>query len=405
MKKPELNTTQVFNMVRVEQQRPTQTPARDAANVYALDARFREQRGRDLPLILHTLSHEFAGQLPALLEKDFELLDGTHAHFQTIIDKHLTAIHEAPNNVQEISRAQQEFVRELVRTLSLLPVKNWNISPRQLVENGGANCSTAAASLQMMIESTARTSGIPTIDYANPPGHAFNMVRFPDGTIFYADPRNGVFENVTHDVVVSRKPGLTIYKLLKPNERMPFRYVTALEKASDGMVAAYLANISEIPDVAAGNFPAAFTNATEQEREQMQREAAQLTGRPEIAPDAIAHTRTTYHQLYEPLNNFFDEPAITEEIAHFEPATQPDEAKVKIGQIIQSNGELRVELRQRRAELRAFLLGDEHTFETSDQALTRLLNDYRTGRAKTWTLLHRTRTEREQEVDAALAQL
>jgi len=405
MKNPDFANTQIFNMVRGEPERPKETPAHEAATAYAHTAHIREMLDRDLPLILQTFSHEFAGQLPAILSRDFELTDGTHVNFQTIIDKHLAAIHEVKTGVPEISKMQQEMVRELVETISKLPVKNWNISPRQLAENGSANCSVAAAALQMMIESTQGSTGITKTDYVNPPGHAFNMVRFPDGNIFYADPRNGIFENVTKEVIVSYKPGLTIYKLTKPNERMPFRYITALSKSSDGMVNAYLGNLSQVPQVLAGNFPTAFEDASQAERDAMQLEARELGTRPELNSESLNHTLTVKDKLYAPLENFFADPDIQEEIAHFEPATQHNEARAGIIKILQTDEALRSELKNRPEELRSFLLADTHEFITTDKTLTRLLADFRDGRAKVWTLLHRIQKEREQEVDAILEQL
>ena len=405
MKNPDFAETQIAEMVRAEPERAEKTPAHEAAEMYAQAARVRQVLGRDIPLILQTFSHEFANQLPTILSRDFDLLSGTHACFQTIIDKHLTAIHEIKTGTREFSKAQQNMVRELVETLSKLPVKNWNISPRQLAENGSANCSVAAAALQMMLESTQGSTGITRIDYVLPPDHAFNIVRFPDGSIFYTDPRNGIFENITNEVVVSYKPGLTIYKLTKPNERMPFRYIPALSKSSDGMVTAYLGNLLEVPRVVSGEFPSAFDDASSTERAAMQQEAQQLARQPKLNPETIEHTRAVKDQLYAPLKAFFDDADIKEEIAHFEPATQPDEASARIGRIIQSNLMLRFELKNRAEELRSFFLADTHAFVTSDETLTQLLSDFRSGRAKTWTLLNRTRAEREQEVDAVLERL
>lgn len=381
-----------------------ETPALKYSHLYADKARLDHVIDREEPTVKEIFLEQFAAHLPAVLHKKLTLQNGSEVYLQTLIDTHLARIQSAHGSVSNIIDAQKNFIRDLVSTLSQLPVKNWNISARQVVENGATNCSSAAAVLQMVIESTASVTGLRMVRYVNPPGHAFNMVHFPDGSIFYADPRNAVFEDITNNVVVTHRPNLIIYTIRRPDYRFPFRYITSSSHSKIDMVRAYLGNLIEVPDVMNGVFPKEFDDETDDELIAMRREVRPLAELSAITPEHIDGTRALHDRLNATRNNFYTDPDIQAEIAHFEVATNP-ESPARISALLINDPLLRADLRSRREQLRQFLLGDIEDIATPNDELTSLLTTFRQERTRAWTLVHRTRTEREHEVDELLGRL
>ena len=355
-------------------------------------------------------SADFVAHLPALLAKKFETKSGEEYTLNTVIEKHLALIanaqaHTHDHTPNEIIEAEQAFVRELVEKLADLPVKNWNLNAEQILENGGTNCSSSAALTQMLLESVQKATGISKIAYANPRGHAFNIVEFADGSIFYTDARNGIFENIGEQVVVTRRETLTIYKLREPSPRLNFRFIPALNNSHTGIIAAYFGNLLEVPDGAAGKFDEAFSELSDAERIEMQQEIKLLLTHPEISPEQIAGTRALFEKINAPIEDFYAEPGIQEEIATFEPVFKSQNLLGQIGTILKSSAELQIELKNRSEELTHFLLGTTEQFETTNPELTELISKYRDNRARTWTLMNRTKTYREQEIASLIQKI
>lgn len=394
----------MFPNMKIIEHEPPETPALKYARRYADKARLDRAVDRGEPVVKEVFFEEFAAHLPAVLQKKLTLQDGSEVCLQTLVDTHIADIQSALASATETVNAQKNFVRDLVLTLSQLPVKNWNISARQIAENGATNCSSAGALVQMIIESTASAAGVRMVRYVSAPGHAFNMVHFPDGTIFYTDPRNAIFEDITDNVVITHTPNLIIYKMRRPDYRFPFRYITSSPDSKNNIVRAYLGNLLAVPDVTQGIFPKEFNDETEDELTAMRHEVHPLAGLPAIAPEHIDKTNDLHDRLNAANENFYADPSIQEELAHFAAAINP-EIRNRLGALLLSHSELRAELRSARDQLRSFLLGDAEDIATSHEELTSMLGAFRQERTRAWTLVHRTRAEREREVDELLSRL
>ena len=351
-----------------------------------------------------TFYNEFASQLPAIMNHVFDVR-GIPTTFKKIIDASIKKISEAKTVTEHIAE-QKNLVKQLVEVLESAPSKNWNISAAQVAHDGATNCSSSAAILQMILESLRAETGIYRIDYANPKGHAFNMVTFLDGSIGYVDGRNGIFDIVTKEISTEITPNLTIYKQRKPTPERPFRFIPAMRDAHKGIVTAYLGNLLEVPDTANGIFDAELQNGTtEQERQEMQKEAAPLLKHPAIAPDQIAHTRKNHEAFYSPMKSFYSDPAVQKEIARWESTNTLGEELKKIGALLEQYPNLRVDLRARKTEFRAFLLNEQTQFSTENVELAELIHAYRAKYDRAMILMHRPKSKRTEEIDALLSRL
>ncbi len=370
----------------------------ESLEMIALETELRAETQR-------VLDREFIAPLRDVLEAELPSKTGETFRLGEVVDRNIEAIKGAESDEQRAER-QKTLVSELVNTIKQLPSDSWSCSTRQLLENKAANCSNAASLLALILEQRQDDTGIKKFEYANPQGHSINIVSFDDGTMCYADPRNGVFEDVTKRMTVEDQPEMRLYVLKDPEPKMPHRFYPAVKKLHDIIVGVYAANMSEVPMFARGEFDENMKRtAPPEELAKMQAQAQVAQQREEINDKTAEKYKEMAARLKAPVRAFRNTDRFKMEAEMMKTGNDAEDALKRIGTRVRSQSELKQKLYNAKPSIRAFLLGESSETTVGDIEVEAALRLYRDAQQTADTLLHKSDEEKQHRVDRLLEKI
>lgn len=150
--------------------------------------------------------------------------------------------------------SQEKITKTLIENMKRIP-SGQSMSVRHAAEIGKMYCSVSAATFQLMMEKIQPQLGVKS-EYVSPVDHAANVVRIGD-KIFFADPRNGIFDDITANLTEEDREGLKIYRA-KSNgifsDKVLFSILPSMTDSSRAMVHADMGNFEGMVNFARGNF-------------------------------------------------------------------------------------------------------------------------------------------------------
>lgn len=228
---------------------------------------------------------EFVDKLDEVLGHEFKMKgkDGQEESvvLKNIIDKHLEGFSSpgfAALSTEEKAEKQREFVMDLGRGINKIPSDDpWSFYFKRIMETGKINCSGSSALLGMALERTKEQSGIKSVEQGFPYGHAINMITFGDGRLYFADARNGTFEDISDYTKIDNKDGLKVYKIKQPKDKIgdliPWRNIPATG-VKEGAIDMYLSNLQSAHQAAEGKFDKALKMGRSKKELKQAREGA-----------------------------------------------------------------------------------------------------------------------------------
>ena len=299
---------------------------------------------------------------------------------------------------EEQTKQQKQFCQTFIDKISSLPGDAWSISPKQTLRTGAMNCSNAASVFGMTMKNTQAISGIRRIDYVSPYGHAMNIVQLLDGSLWYADPRNGVFENITDNVEVEEQNNLNIYRIKKPTDKTSFHILPGIKYLRDAVVRAYAGNVAESNNTAKGEFDEVLEIFPEERKKEIQEGARTLKEELMLSDEKASEYKTLAEIVGKSLDEFQKTNEFLNEKRRWESAT-------KLNDIIMNNQELLKEITDRKSELRDFLIGNIDDFDIIDEITKKLLYQFRDSIHMQKSVLHKSDSEFEQEINVLLEKI
>ena len=345
----------------------------------------------------------FAKPTEEVLDLPIEI-EGGSATFRDVLQKHLQKFDDFDGENQGRGVMQLDLLRDLVSMLKEMPVGTWDTSIAQTAKTKKNNCSGSAALLTVILESTAARTGARP-DYVNPYGHALVIARLSNGRIIYADGRNGVLKDITDDVDFEERDDFNVYSLRKQKPEMPFRYLPTTKENWRLIVENYVGNMEELPDAAEGVFDDIQKNtATPYELAKIQFEAGVALTETGITRNDRVILRKVKNHLEESLRDFRNSPDFGGEAELWKQIHAGQEHLKAAGEKAAAKG-LIEDIKARKHELRAFLLGDTETFASGDTQVDEDLKKYRDARESARIILDKTDEELAEEVNALIARL
>lgn len=150
--------------------------------------------------------------------------------------------------------SQEKIVKTLIENMKRIP-SGQSMSVRHAAETGKMYCSVSAATFQLMMEKIQPQLGVKS-EYVSPVDHAANVVRIGN-KIFFADPRNGIFDDITANLTEEYRGGLKIYRAKSGgifSDKTLFSIIPAMTDSSKSMVHADMGNFEGMVDFARGKF-------------------------------------------------------------------------------------------------------------------------------------------------------
>ncbi len=351
----------------------------------------REAEMRELAAA--TFRADFLEPYRTVLEHGLESRKGEHVDLRGIIDTHLSALMSVEPGPERIAE-QKRFVESLVAAISSVPGGHWYTSIKHLTHSGKANCVTASALLQLILESTASVSGIEGVNYGNPAGHVMNIVPFEDGSIYYADPANYVFEDIAPTATIEERGGFTLYSIPPLHPRIPFRYVPAYSNAHNGITSSYLGNFKEIIEAVRGSVdPQADATLTAEELDQQFKEAEDIVNRSNLENIDLEFIEDTMWALEGSLKDFAN-------------SSEVDSERTLVFKIRQARSDLRIitrtanQLRISKDDIIDFLLGTRQDLPVEDAKFQAFLVEQRPAYELLFTLTNTPQEERRGKLKA-----
>ena len=234
-----------------------------------------------------------------------------------IIKNNLEKIKEASDKEVKL-KLQKEFIRELVKKLNNIPVGTWSLSPKQILETGRANCSNLSAVLVMIIENNKDSLGIKDIKYVEPYGHVANVVHFVDGSIYFADARSGNFFEITDNVDMDERENVVIYKNRKLSDKLPVKFLPAMQSNSKGFVHVFANNASLILNTAEGKLDDVLQKKPQEERRLIIIEAKKAQNQLQINEVEAKKLQDLARKVGKPIYDFMESPQYLEDGNHLQ---------------------------------------------------------------------------------------
>ncbi len=206
--------------------------------------------------------------------------------------------------MEEKAEKQREFVKDLGRGINSIPGEDpWSFYFGRIMETGKINCSGSTALTGMILEKTKEQSGIKSIEWGSPFGHAVNIITFEDNQLYWVDVRNGMFENMSDCAKVENHDGLKVYKIDWPNEKtgyqVPYRTVPATS-IEEGVISNYLENLGSAYNAAEGKFDKALKMGhSEKELKEIQKTAREVCRDRELPPPEVKEFFTDKMNKYD----------------------------------------------------------------------------------------------------------
>lgn len=349
-------------------------------------------------------AREFALPLEQLLLIDFPMYEKPPFRLGVLMQNGIDSIKKT-RTPEDLAATQKALVRGIVEHLNEMPVGTWDTSPKQTLETKQTNCSGAAALFTALFESVQAATEIPKIHYVNPYGHATDIVHFSDQTIFYADPRNGIFQEITQDVEVEERDGLIVYRLKVPTPEIPFHFLPTLPSFRDMAVVNYVENMAEIPEAAEGVFDEILRNsATGAELREMQQEARVVRERERIAASKVIQWQKLKQSLGKSLDKFKQTPEFQKESEFWGNYRGVQEILVELESLAQADPVIKRELLEKKEFLREFLLHKTDTLNLSNKAIEEKLRHYRDSKhLLDIAIIHKNTEDLIKETDGFLA--
>lgn len=298
----------------------------------------------------------------------------------------------------EQTEQQKQFCQTVIDKISSLPGDAWSISPKQTLHTGAMNCSNAASIFGMIMKNAQSISGIRRIDYVSPYGHAMNIVQMLDSSIWYADPRNGVFENITDNVEVEEQNDLNIYRIKKPANKTSFHILPGIKYLRDAIVRSYAGNIAESVNTANGEFDEVLSVYPEEKQKEIQEGARALGEELMLSEEKAKNYKNLAEAIGMQLNNFEKTEEFLNEQLRWESST-------RLGEMIMNNLQLSDKIKSRKSELRDFLLGRTDNINLDNREAEKSIEEFRDAILMQKTILHKNDVEFEQEIDMLLGQI
>lgn len=274
-------------------------------------------------------SEEYGQKLNDILEHKFvsKNQEGKNEEvvLKDIVDKHLKNFASPEFSVlpmEEKAEKQREFVKDLGRGINSIPGDDpWSFYFRRIMETGRMNCSGSTALAGMILENTKEQSGIKSVEYGAPFGHAVNIITFGDNQLYWADARNGVFENISDCAKVENHNGLKIYKIDQPNEKADVIYRTVPSTSmKEGIISSYLENLHSAYAAAEGKFDKALKmGRSKEELKEIQKTAREVCQERELtSPEQLHHLRETRKFFTDKMNKYDQSKEFKEEAKRIE---------------------------------------------------------------------------------------
>ncbi len=209
--------------------------------------------------------NDYLDALPEILSRNFSDEKGEPL-FSTNNGERFTNLQQlldSLTNNPELSNSENEEVKEktvktIIDNMSRMPAGQ-SMSVRHATETNEMFCSVSAATFQLIMEKIQSRLGVKS-EYINPVDHAANIVKIANSQrerIFYADPRNGIFDDLTENITEENRDGLRIYRSKNGSafsEKVLFSVIPAITDSAKAMVHADMGNFKGLVDFARGNF-------------------------------------------------------------------------------------------------------------------------------------------------------
>lgn len=344
---------------------------------------------------------QFVRPTKEVLQKQFESEEGAF-QLGEVLSTHLSKFEQDGADTVEL---QKSLVRDLVMKMKHMPVGNWDISTSQTAKTGKNNCSGSAALLTTILEATSSKTGI-RVSYANPYGHALVVARMNDGSVWYSDSRNGVFEDISQKSDYEEREGYSVFGLHEPTPETPFRYLPIMKDNWRLVVENYAGNMEELPHAAEGIFDEVLQNtASESELAKIQAEAKAALGQVGMKKEDAVKMRKVKDYLESALYGFRKDPDFGKESELWKQIHSGDEYLQVIGNRVISDDLFKQKLIEMKPDLREFLIGGGDEINTGDEDIDEAFRKYRDARQSARIILHKSDQDIEKEVDGLLEKL
>lgn len=345
---------------------------------------------------------EFVEPFKILLSETIHTPKGNF-QLSKIVTRHLKKIEILTNaSLETRVAAQKKFIQELLSKLSQMKVGTWDISLKQTLASQKTNCSSAASLLTLLLETNQKETGLKKIEFCIPYGHAVVLVHLADESIWYADPRNNTLKQLD-DFQMIQKKSLRIYQLNRPQESIPFVFLTVLMPNARGIVTAWAGNSAELPDAAKGKFDESLQKSENEKTLRAIQKEAKVTLKTLKLTDKNAKKLQRLHdQMGQPIISFRSSKLYQQESTSWLEIGEAKKNLEKMVHILQKKPHILNELKKNKFSLKQFLLYKIPDFHVSNFAFEKTLRSYREAIHILKEIHHKRIKDFKKEVDRLL---
>jgi hypothetical protein len=222
---------------------------------------------------------EFADRSNEVLEKKFKTKEGEEIVLKDFLEEGLKKF-SAPEfsklSKEQKTKIQKEFVKDLTEQINKIPSgTGWSFDFKRALKTGEMNCSACASLNGLILENTKKITKLEKIEMGLPHNHAMNIITFSNGQIYYVDPRNNVFENLSRNIKVEYKNGLKVYKIKELKGGMLSKIIPTLP-VKEGIISCYVDDIHSAFHSAQGTLPEGLKGSSVKKLEKIQKEAKKV---------------------------------------------------------------------------------------------------------------------------------
>ena len=332
---------------------------------------------------------EFTDKLDKVLDKEFKIEEKNEKGKVTEKEMVLKDILEedlkkfkAPEfsrlSKEQKAKIQEEFLKNLTEKISKIPSSDrssatWSCYFSKALKTGEMNCSACASLNALILENTKKITEIDQIEFGLPHEHAMNIITLSNGQIYYVDPRNNVFENLSRNIKIENKNGLKVYKIKELRGGMDYKIIPTLN-VKEGIIAGYLDNL---PKSAKSKFP---SSVEIEGWKKIKSGAKEIFEEKEISNERFKQLKKLKNFFNKKLYKYQESKEFKSEIKRVEEYKKFVSALKPIIELVKNNNEVSKELAYKKREVISFLLFARKKIGLKDKGLE---NEFKKFREKT----------------------
>ena len=275
-------------------------------------------------------------------------------------------------------RIQKQFVEKLIHSISKIPFDSWSFTFTRSLESGKLNCSGCASLLGIIIEHMRSLSRIPLVEFVTPYGHAMNIIHFSDNSIYYADPRNEKFKNISNLILRTWNFGnLKVYRLKANLGFTGYRIFPAVS-VREGVLMSYGGNLGSMYNFAQGKIDQVLKESSSNEAlEADMEEAHEILQKHGYSKGDVKRARVFVQSVEQDMQHFYASNDFKEEVSRLGQQANVMKGVQDILAYVQKKPEVMTELISHINQIEGFLLFKTNSFRLPDKKLQLLFEIFR----------------------------